>query len=592
MKNSIKNIIIILISILTIMFSINSFVYAESEIQGHIAEITEQYKKWMELPEETRQNTIAPKKYNIKQKVNKTRLFKSNYLSKYNLQDIIPENVVIRDQMKTNTCWAFSSIGALESTLGLKDYKNGNTLNRYDFSERHLEYATSKTFLNDEINPIGYNRNINTGGNVNMAITYFTNGSGPIKEDELPFQNNANLIELAEIQNKHVTAKIVDTTDFPSIYDESFTQKEEVDDKIKNHIMNYGGVTASIYGAQKYSEYYNNSTGAIYCEKCMPNHSVLIIGWDDTYAVENFNSNHRPQNQGAWIIKNSWGSNIGKNGIMYLSYEDANVYYYLNGIQNASNNIDYDNLYQYNKLGYSCVGYVDVPKFAGSKLYLANDFVKKTNKKEYLNEISIYAPQNYICSVYVNGNDTSKYIKDLTKVKLKAGETESFEAGYHTIEFDEPIEITGNEFTVVVEIENGFDNEIYYCLESNENCDSLYETVKTENAKCYLSISGQFEKGAWNDLSNKKFLGVSADSTIKAFTINEKEENPLKKGDITGDGKVTAKDLNALYAHISGTKLLSDEEVKRADLTGDNKITAKDLNALYAHIAGTKPFED
>ena len=38
-----------------------------------------------------------------------------------------------------------------------KDYKAGKTPVVYDFSERHMEYATSQSFLNNATNPVGFN---------------------------------------------------------------------------------------------------------------------------------------------------------------------------------------------------------------------------------------------------------------------------------------------------------------------------------------------------------------------------------------------------------------------------------------------------
>ena len=37
-------------------------------------------------------------------------------------------------------------------------------------------------------------------------------------------------------------------------------------------------------------------------------HEVCIVGWDDNYAKENFNEQLRPTIDGAWLVKNSWGS--------------------------------------------------------------------------------------------------------------------------------------------------------------------------------------------------------------------------------------------------------------------------------------------
>ena len=38
------------------------------------------------------------------------------------------------------------------------------------------------------------------------------------------------------------------------------------------------------------------------------NHAVTIVGWDDNYPKTNFVSGHQPPGNGAWLVKNSWGS--------------------------------------------------------------------------------------------------------------------------------------------------------------------------------------------------------------------------------------------------------------------------------------------
>ena len=53
------------------------------------------------------------------------------------------------------------------------------------------------------------------------------------------------------------------------------------------------------------------------------NHEVAIVGWDDNYSRTNFR-NYASIGDGAWIVKNSWGSNWADNGYFYVSYYDVN----------------------------------------------------------------------------------------------------------------------------------------------------------------------------------------------------------------------------------------------------------------------------
>jgi len=43
-------------------------------------------------------------------------------------------------------------------------------------------------------------------------------------------------------------------------------------------------------------------------EQASASHGVTIVGWDDNYSRENFNEGHQPEYDGAWLVKNSWGS--------------------------------------------------------------------------------------------------------------------------------------------------------------------------------------------------------------------------------------------------------------------------------------------
>ena len=104
---------------------------------------------------------------------------------------------------------------------------------------------------------------------------------------------------------------------------------------VKSQIKNKGGVVTSI---NIHDDYYNKNTCALYINNnsIVTNHNVTIVGWDDNYSKNNFKSGKQPNKNGAWIALNSWGNEFGKNGLFYISYDDANVEKYLFGVTNAS----------------------------------------------------------------------------------------------------------------------------------------------------------------------------------------------------------------------------------------------------------------
>ena len=599
MKKQMKFFVQLLVFMTILLSSSQVLAFDITDYLGEI-KFSENYLKYLELSDEEKENVIAPRMYNIPQTTNTfvtnplkvARNVGSKALSKYSLRDIIPENMVTKNQQDTQTCFAFSILGALESTLAVKNYKNNLPALVYDFSERHMEYATSQTFLNGVINEKGYAKELNEGGTEGMSIAYLTNGTGAIPESEMPFENNANLIDIKEIQNKTVVTQVNDTIAFPSLTPEDDTTK--IRQQMKNHIMNYGAIDAGIHGASIFSNFYNIETGAIYCneisETYKMDHAVIIVGWDDNYSKDNFLEGNRPSSDGAWIIRNSWGTEyrmslkeikefiyelfaileqqeidwikpedvptdlakeimqelgftldgddavaqLGDNGFMYISYEDVYIYSLLTGIIDAQTEIEYENIYQYDYYGSD----FSVP-FNTSKLYLGTVFDRKTSSEEYLTQVAINLSQATTCKVYVNPNGTSKLMDDLQQIQLKTGESETFDAGYHTIEFLNPIKINSDSFVVVLELEGTQTNTYSPMIEFNfgeytgsydpANAAHFYDNVTVESGKCFWTLEEEIYNNDWIDCSNMYEIteGVypNFDTTIKAFTTSNILEN-------------------------------------------------------------------
>lgn len=638
MKIKGKFIVSILIFIVGILWTMQGNILAMPKDLVQPIAYTQEYQEWSKLSKEEKEKRLVPRMYEIKNEkvftnnfLNLSRMLRSNVISSYNLVNIIPKNVTIKNQYNTNSCWAFASIGMIETSLALEDYYQGNTNHTYDFSERHMEYGTVRNLKNDAINPYGLNRTVGSGGNIYVAMAYLTNGMGAIPEDEMPFKDNMDQVELSEIQNKTISTQMIDTIDFATTSD--------VKEQIKQHISTSGGVYAGIHGASLTSDYYNIPTGALYCndtQKCPMDHAVVIVGWDDEYSVDNFKEGIRPTNKGAWIVKNSWGTKmivetvaqykqeiftkyqsecitngwntaeaipnefiqqildqigcriegenvilpVGKDGFMYISYEDVNIYQSLTGIIDADTNKNYDILYQHNEFGIS-----NVLQALTNKAYLSNVFQKQSNKYEKLTNISVYAVEADSYRVFVNPNNDSKKKEDLQEVKLKNGNNQTLTAGYHTLQFAEPVQIVGNEFAIVVEMTaiNG-KNTVSYAVEQKQNGTS-WSVVETNSNESFITDEAGFNTNIWNDMKAYGNLSIKAFSSYGAQSIKIKNV-PTRVSYIEGENfeisgmKVVAVREDGTEEEIQDYQIQDGENLKQGQTSVTIIYDGKEVKQL------------
>lgn len=450
--------------------------------------------------------------------------------SRYSLVDDL--NLRVEHQGSTTECWAFSLIKSMETNIAIstqsRDLKN--------FSERHMDYATSKTFL-DGTNQNAFNREIGSGGIPIYGLAYLTNGQGAVLEEQMPFQNNENRVNLSEI-NKPVDTRVSDYVILPSInkkYErmaggntasvryykssgEEYSQEDlyKARQMIKEHIIKNGAITTMTAG--NHSEFYNNSNAfkasAYNCNVTtkVRDHAITIVGWDDNYSKDNFAEGAKPSTDGAYIILNTYGTESFDNGYLYVSYEDFFIEDELYGICETSN-INYDKLYQHDFYG----GIYQIGSGSQNTGYYATIFEKDNTQDEYLHSVGITLADYAKVEIYVNPSGDS-----VTKeaLKLVAAPTTTYAPGYHTINFDE-IKVYGKEFTVVVK-QTSDSGQFYFSIETSLD-GTGYANVKSSKLS-YYSLDGE----KWRNLQDTKISGinlVNADVCIKAFT-NEESSNP------------------------------------------------------------------
>lgn len=495
----------IIIALLIILGYFNlSIAVDKNESKATPNDLTEEYIQWLNLSENERQNTIEPIAYEIKYNKTPINTFyrfrtlvgETTLEKQYDLRDS-GKVTSVKNQYNTNLCWGFSTLSVLESNLAKKTNKI------YDFSETHLAYGTSS--INTTNNKRGFYKQADSVGNFPKALTYLTNGLGAVEESEMPFETTYDNKDISEITNITPITKIEDTIDFePISYDLNSSERTKQINAVKKHIKENGAVYSSIRSAvMSDEEFYNKGNAAFYYNgEGLIDHAITIVGWDDTYSKNNFNT--RPTNDGAWIVKNSWGTEWGKNGYFYVSYEDTQIGKYMSGIINCSTTIDYDNLYQHDELGASgWVYYND-----SNKIYGANVF-KKGNKVELLKEVSINIGQEEYVKVYVNPKNSSKSIEDLIEVSGY----ELLKPGYHTIKFDKSIALTGDEFVVVVEYYSPGKVAIAQTERKYETGE--YSKVVQNPGESYITSDIEIDNG-WEE-------SQYGNLTIKAFTTNTEE---------------------------------------------------------------------
>lgn len=295
-------------------------------------------------------------------------------------------------QQNANICWAFSSLASLETLL----LKSGEKVEH--FSPWHMNHWGTM-----EESGIGWQREdlINDGGYSYIPMGYFTSWEGPLLERELPVGSD---------KSQFLSA----TNNFPVRYgvtDIKYIDRETPIDTIKSYIMDYGSVVAN-FNADTVN-YMSNTSDAFYCsDGTIPTgylygHAVSIVGWDDNFPKEHFSTSHSgdtPENDGAWLFKNSWGTYANTNGgYFWISYEDAWLFH---GIFGPS---------------FAIADYIKIDK---SKTIYQNEIYGATTEFTYLTDESV-VPADTI--TYINTFDFSADFPELDKVVF---ESTSFGADY------------------------------------------------------------------------------------------------------------------------------------------------------------------
>lgn len=456
--------------------------------------------------------------------------YSSNLPSSYDLRNhgyVTP----VRNQGTAGNCWAFACVSALESNsviTGLSEYADT------DFSEAHLVWfaknsiATGPDDLTGEEGEAFENpySGEGRGGNWQDVVAALSRWSGLAKESDYRFYpySHSNMGNYEESVRYDRNSGVV------------IKSAERLADatEIKQWIMKNGAVVtsycsdSSLYNKTTYA--YNDTT------KESTNHMVAIVGWDDNYSVDNFLSEYAPQNNGAWLCKNSWDNDWGLDGYFWMSYEDKNMTNTVGFTTQKADN--YLNNYTYNAIGYGSIssGY--------GTLTMANVF--KARDYEVLSDVATYTAQkDSEITVSIYKNLAEDYTTPVKGELVATWDTTLPNEGYHTIDVPETVVFEpGTIFSVVMQVSAPDDSYAVYTEGGKQfgyyaNAGESFRynssrgtwSKRTEYAWCIQALTksiSDYEYPLYADFKNNLIITPSGDLSyvkekICLFSDNEYE---------------------------------------------------------------------
>ena len=478
----------------------------------------------------------------------------------------------VKDQGAFGTCWTFAASGALETSL----IKNEPFI---DLSEMHLAYFS---FYGDNTpeSPEKVTGKFIAGGHISYAAATYARWFGPVKESVLPYTSTKEDIDpgLQDCQEYFVTdMSILNPYTLKETCPEDMIRFSDAE--IKQMIHDGNSVAVNICAANTYNDktfaQYDPSNG-------QTNHGVLIVGWDDDFSADNFLTT--PPGDGAWIVKNSWGTNWGDNGYFYLSYYDTSIADAC--CLKAEKAGRYHTNYQHDEL--FCTAAISPDRTSRNAGYMANIFT--ADKEDYISGAGFYTTDNnaeYEITVYTNLKD----LKDPTSGtpnRATCG-TEKY-AGYHTVSLDDPVRVNaGDTFAVVAGLKNPGTNcplpvEAAVVLMENRfavNVSEISEeeiTDGSEEGESFISVNGT----RWTDTKGMEIEDVYSNPKMPDSNVKYYIGNVCLKA--FGSDGVTEPDIPVKRKSVLSSLTVNKKEIK---VCGADE---KPVTELYTETAGLKDF--
>ena len=362
-------------------------------------------------------------------------------------------------------------------------------------------------------------------------------------------------------------------------------------DKDGNHTSNQD--EAVIWAQYTYDKTYDPADPDSVNKPLTPNHAVCIVGYDDNFPKEYFNDpNGTIGGDGAWIIKNSWGTEWGSEntGYFYLSYYDQSM------ILGESYSFDTEEDTSY------LLKNIDMYDFLPSQLR------NRVSMKDEIGMASVFTAENN-CSVRFIGVEVTSAESDVeysvyklndnasspVDGELFAQSTEHFDyIGYHMVDIGRSLALRkGDKYSVVVKIKDPDGYQLNVSRDLNKQGMDHYEPYAHER---FLDSGGDparytpstsYTKAVVN--KGESFVGSGSDWTDWADVISELKvlNKDLNNDGFEYDNFAVRSYPETEYISVSNTPTSEQESYKAGDvLKGVIKVKYNSDSAVLVEEMG------
>ena len=449
---------------------------------------------------------------------------------KYDLREL---NLVspVKDQGSMGSCWAFGMTAALESAL-LKFMNYNSTFSENAMTDAMLIYS-----------PYGELYTYEGGFNLN-AIAYVLSWLGYCSKDSAAYD------ELGKISAQIRTENDIHIQDIVLIPHEP--GDEYSINNVKNAIIKYGALAAYVNSKSTSDEddriYYNEDTFAQYNpNEDISDHAVCLVGWDDNFKKEKFKETL--DGDGAWIVKNSWGSDWGNEGYFYVSYYDRTFCAFPDKIEECfvaislENTILYNKNYEYDFAGLSefYIDHGETITYVNTYESTGNDVIAAVGT--YFNDEGV----DYDIEIYVNDE----------LVYTQSGVSPFY--GYHTIKLEKYVSINDGDYFSIAVTSN-----------AAPLCEYPRALYKDESS---III---YEDNTWYDLNEDGEVAC-----LKAYTLPVEIENLY---DYYSEDLTYSVDVGAKGVEVNMT-INGETQTVKSDKNGIAKFSLSDLEpGMYSAV--------